>query len=233
MKKALIFQGGWDGHQPKLVSARFASILEKNGYEVTITDTLDTLRDLDYLMGLDLIIPCWTMGTIDGECCRNVCKAVESGVGLAGCHGGMCDAFRNDTNWALMTGGQWVAHPGGDTRSYTVNIKQASNSIMSGLDDFVVTSEQYYMHYDPDVEILATTYCPSPNGFPNRDRIVEMPVVWTKYWGCGRVFYSSLGHSDDVFYRSPNAQKIMERGMLWAGEGKEYAVKNGMVPKNF
>ena len=233
MKKALIFQGGWDGHQPKLVSARFASILEKNGYEVTITDTLDTLRDLDYLMGLDLIIPCWTMGTIDSECCKNVCKAVESGVGLAGCHGGMCDAFRNDTNWALMTGGQWVAHPGGDKKSYTVNIKQASSSIMNGLDDFVVTSEQYYMHYDPDIEILATTYCPSLNGIPNRNRFVEMPVVWTKYWGCGRVFYSSLGHSDDVFYRSPNAQKIMERGMLWAGEGKEYAVKNCMVPKNF
>ena len=145
----------------------------------------------------------------------------------------MCDAFRNDTNWALMTGGQWVAHPGGDKKSYTVNIKQASSSIMNGLDDFVVTSEQYYMHYDPDIEILATTYCPSLNGIPNRNRFVEMPVVWTKYWGCGRVFYSSLGHSDDVFYRSPNAQKIMERGMLWAGEGKEYAVKNCMVPKNF
>ena len=28
MKKALIFQGGWDGHEPQLVAARFGRLLE-------------------------------------------------------------------------------------------------------------------------------------------------------------------------------------------------------------
>ena len=55
-----------------------------------------------------------------------------------------------------------------------------------------------------------------------------MPVIWTKYWGCGRVFYNSLGHHDDVFVNSPNAAILMERGMLWAGEGKAYAKANGL-----
>ena len=36
MKKALIFWGGWDGHEPQLVSARFGKLLEKNGFEVDI-----------------------------------------------------------------------------------------------------------------------------------------------------------------------------------------------------
>ena len=84
MKKALIFQGGWDGHEPQLTSKRFAGMLEKNDYEVEIFDTLECLRDLDKLMDLDLIVACWTGGQIDGELTRNVCKAVGYGVGLAG-----------------------------------------------------------------------------------------------------------------------------------------------------
>ncbi|NLA76495.1 MAG: hypothetical protein GX851_01465, partial [Clostridiales bacterium] len=62
---------------------------------------------------------------------------------------------------------------------------------------------------------------------------VDMPVAWTKYWGNGRVFYCSLGHHDDVFDNSPNAQTLMHRGMLWAAEGKEYAVKNALTTESF
>ena len=60
-----------------------------------------------------------------------------------------------------------------------------------------------------------------------------MPVAWTKYWGLGRVFYCSLGHHDDVFDKSPSAAVLMERGMLWAAEGKEYAQKKGLTNEKF
>ena len=33
MKQALIFQGGWDGHEPQLTSRRFAGLLEEAGFE--------------------------------------------------------------------------------------------------------------------------------------------------------------------------------------------------------
>lgn len=55
MKKALIFQGGWDGHEPKLTSKRFARLLEAEGFSVEISDTLDCLADINKLLGLDLI----------------------------------------------------------------------------------------------------------------------------------------------------------------------------------
>ena len=67
MKKAWIFQGGWDGHEPKLTSARFAGMLRDAGYEVTIHDSLTPAEDLDALMQLDLIVACWTMGEISGK----------------------------------------------------------------------------------------------------------------------------------------------------------------------
>ena len=130
MKQALIVQGGWQGHEPQLTSRRFAHLLEKNDYHVTLADTLDVFADLDSLMKLDLIVTCWTMGTIDRQYTKNISKAVGAGTGLAGCHGGMCDEFRNDTEWQFMTGGQWVSHPGGDGIRYTVNICKGSSPIV-------------------------------------------------------------------------------------------------------
>lgn len=232
-KKALIFQGGWDGHEPKLVAKRFASLLEKHGYRCTISDTQDCLADLDALKALDLIVPCWTMGEIRPEYSMNVSKAVASGVGLAGCHGGMCDAFRNDVEWQFMTGGQWVAHPGCDGVNYMVNVRRGSSPIVEGIEDFPVCSEQYYLHIDPAVEVLATTRFPLVPYYHSSNKPVDMPVAWTKFWGNGRVFYCSLGHHDDVFDKSPEAQLLMERGMVWAAEGKAYAVAHGLTTERF
>jgi len=235
MKKALIFQGGWDGHEPILVSKRFAGILEKEGFSATISDNLDCLQDLDALMELDLLVACWTMGHIDGKYTENVAKAVANGVGLAGCHGGMCDSFRGDTQWQFITGGQWVSHPGGDGVNYMVNISSNSSPITEGLTDFPVCSEHYYLHIDPAVEVLATTRFPHPDVpyYHISNKHVDMPVAWTKMWGLDRVFYNSLGHHDDVFDNSPNAQEIMRRGMLWAAEGKAFAKKNGLTTERF
>ncbi len=113
-KKVLIFQGGWDGHEPQLTSKRFGAIMEKEGYQVEIYDTLDCLADREKLCEYSLIVACWTGGNIPWDYTKNVSYAVGKGTGLAGCHGGMCDSFRQDTEWQFITGGQWVSHPGGD-----------------------------------------------------------------------------------------------------------------------
>ena len=233
MKKALIFQGGWDGHQPELTSVRFSKMLEKNGFETQIINQLEPLADLDYLMQFDLLVSCWTMGEMPREIVQSIAKAIGAGVGLAGCHGGMCDSFRQNTEWQFITGGQWVSHPGGDGIEYTVNICHGSSPIVEGLEDFPVKSEHYYLHIDPSIEVLATTRFPIVPYYHISNKPVDMPVAWTKYWGNGRVFYTSLGHHDDVFDNSPNAAILMERGMLWAAEGKEYAEKNGLTTTRF
>lgn len=233
MKKALIFQGGWDGHEPQLTSKRFAGLLEKNGYSVQVSSELSCLESAEELKKLDLIVACWTMGEIDHQYVQNISEAVGSGVGLAGCHGGMCDSFRQDTEWQFITGGQWVSHPGGDGIDYMVNINKGSSPITEGIEDFPVCSEHYYLHIDPSIEVLATTRFPVVSYYHISNKPVDMPVAWTKFWGNGRVFYTSLGHHDDVFDKSPEANVLMERGMLWAGEGKQYAVENKLTTERF
>jgi len=231
--KAIVVWGGWDGHEPKLVAQRVEKVLLNEGWDVEVYDTLDAFLDVDRLKTFDLIYPIWTMGGITHEQRSAVSQAVGSGVGLAGNHGGICDAFRNDTEWQFMTGGNWVAHPGNDGTPYKVNIKNTSSPITLGIKDFDVASEQYYLHVDPAVEVLATTSFPVANGPHILNKHVDMPVVWTKMWGYGRVFYTSLGHHDDVF-DIPEAGEILRRGMLWAAEGKKIAVANGTTdPSDF
>lgn len=220
MKKALIVWGGWDGHQPREVAGIFRRLLEKEGFEVEVSDTLQAFADGEKLKGLDLIIPVWTMDKIDQKLVDNVSQAVQSGVGLAGCHGGMCDAFRENVDWQFMTGGQWVAHPGNDGVEYTVNVSNSSSPLVDGIEDFTVRSEQYYMHVDPAVEVLATTRFPVVPGPHSLNKAVDMPVVWTKRWGVGRVYYNSLGHQANIV-EMPPVLELMRRGFLWAAQGKQ------------
>lgn len=222
MKKALIVWGGWDGHQPKEVAAIFSDVLKREGFDVEVSDTLESFADEDKLKALDLIVPIWTMGRIEHQFVLNVSAAVQSGVGLAGCHGGMCDAFRENTDWQFMTGGQWVAHPGNDGTEYTVSIANSTSPLVAGLEDFQVRSEQYYLHIDPAVEVLATTRFPLAPGPHSLNKAVDMPVVWTKRWGVGRVYYNSLGHHADIM-EIPVVQELMRRGFNWAAEGKSAA----------
>jgi type 1 glutamine amidotransferase len=231
-KTALLVWGGWEGHQPDLVAARFARELESNGYEVEVSDTLERFEDGDSLEGLDLIVPIWTMGEISKTACANVMEAVADGTGLAGCHGGMCDAFRTSTEWQFMTGGNWVSHPGGDSVTYPVQMAQTGHPLVEGIADFDVTSEQYYLHIDPAVTVLATTPFPQTRWYHSANGHVDMPVAWCKMWGAGRVYYNALGHHDDVF-DLPQAMEMMRRGLLWAGESRSAARAAGIGREHF
>ncbi|MCB0175883.1 MAG: ThuA domain-containing protein [Anaerolineae bacterium] len=212
MKSVLFVWGGWEGHQPKQCVERFAPFLAEKDYHVEISNTLDSYLDAAALKSLDLIVQCVTMATITPEQEQGLLDAVASGVGFAGWHGGVADAFRNSPNYQFMVGGQWVAHPG-DIIDYTVTISNPHDPITAGLSDFAMHSEQYYLHIDPSNEVLATTTFDG-HIFPWIDGCV-IPVVWKRRWGAGKVFFCSLGHTLEDF-DVPEAQTLVQRGLLWA-----------------
>lgn len=214
-RKALVVWGGWDGHTPKLSAELFADWLQGQGFEVKVSDNLDAYKE-DSVKDLSLIVPVWTMDQIKDDQAKGLISAVRGGVGLAGWHGCMCDSFRNNVEYQFMTGGQWVAHPGGRIAKFPVKIAKKDDPITKGIPDFVVpNSEQYYMHVDPGLDVLATTTFAGDQENIDWIKGVTMPVVWKKMWGQGRVFYASYGHTHEDF-KVPEALEIMRRGMLWA-----------------
>jgi type 1 glutamine amidotransferase len=206
--------GGWEGHQPKQCVEVFAPFLKGEGFDVTISDSLDVYLDEPVMESLSLVVPVWTMGTISNEQLDGLLGAIKAGTGIAGWHGGMGDSFRNATEYQFMVGGQWVAHPG-NIVDYTVNIIDHEDPITAGIGDFAVRSEQYYMHTDPGNKVLATTTFSGVEGDMPWVAGTVMPVVWKRMWGEGRVFYSGLGHLASEF-EVTETREIMQRGMLWA-----------------
>jgi uncharacterized protein len=211
-KRALIVWGGWPGHQPKEFAELYATILRDSGFEVQLSDTLDVYRDPGTMSVLDLVVPIWTMGELEPGQERGLLDAIRAGVGIAGWHGGMGDAFRSSAEYQWMVGGQFVAHPDG-IHEYRVTIVDREDEVTAGLDDFSVISEQYYLHVDPANHVLATTTfetesAPWVNG-------TVMPVVWKRAFGDGRVFYSSVGHAL-ADHEIPVVRELGRRGMLWA-----------------
>ena len=211
MRQALIAWGGWAGHEPEQCAAIIKSMLEQEGFGVRVESGTEGFAD-PAIAELNLIVPIFTGSEIKKEEERNLTKAVESGVGLGGYHGGLCAAFRDAPEYHFMCGGRFVVHPG-DIIDYRVNVTGRDDPVMAGIDDFPYRSEQYYMHVDPSNEVLATTVFSGAHA-PWIDGVV-MPVVWKRRHGKGRVFYSSLGHVASEF-AVPQMQTILRRGLVWA-----------------
>lgn len=210
-KKAIIVWGGWEGHTPEASANVVKDMLEAQNFDVVLDSSTEAFAD-PKLGEFDLIIPAVTMSRIEKEELQNLLACIRAGSGIAGFHGLMCDSFRNEPDYQFMTGGQWVAHPG-DIIDYRVEITKSEDPIVAGIGDFDYRSEQYYMHFDPSIEVLATTRFDGTY-FEEIDNVV-MPVVWKRTYGKGRVFYSSLGHVADEFKVS-QMRSIFERGALWA-----------------
>ena len=106
------------GHEPDKFAALYRQWLTEDGFDVRAETTTRAFADPEI---------------------ANLCAAVRGGVGLAGHHGGMCDAFRDAVEYQFMCGGQWVAHPGGII-DYRVDVTRPDDPVMHGISGFAYRS---------------------------------------------------------------------------------------------
>lgn len=209
MKKALIVWGGMALHTPERGAHVVRELLEAEGFSVTVTPDYDALGAADVGRN-DLIVPVITDGVLAPDKMDNLVAAVRAGTGLAGYHMGLATTFRSSVPFRYMASVYWVQHPG---NIITYRVEIGDDPLLAGIDSFEHTSEQYYLNYDPAVDVLATTTF-SGEFHPWRKNVV-MPVVFTTMHDRGRVFYSSLGHTADELADGP-VREILRRGLVWA-----------------
>ena len=211
-RSALIVRGGWEGHAPVATTELFVPHLVEHEFTITIAETLEVYADADALAAHDLIVQCWSMGTLTGPQSEGLRQAVRGGTGFAGWHGGIVATFAEDNAYARMVGGRFLFHHP-EFVDYRVEVV-ADHPIVAGIAPFTVHTEQYWLATDAYNDVLAATvYEPYPGG--EFDRPVPMPVVWTRRWGAGRVFVNAIGHRvEDLEHEAVRA--ITERGLRWA-----------------
>ncbi|MCP2329872.1 MULTISPECIES: ThuA domain-containing protein [Actinoalloteichus] len=214
-RRALVVRGGWPGHEPRAATDLFLPFLRGNGFDVDTLDSLDVYTDDERMAATDLVVQCWTMGEATEDQVRGLADAVRAGTGLAGWHGGIIDAFRGSIDYQRLTGGQFLWHaPGLTDFEVTVRPDHAHHPVVAGHHRLRLHSEQYWVATDSHNEVLAETVLPAGPDTP-WDQPVTMPAIWTRTWGSGRVFVSTLGHHlPDL--TDPAVRDITGRGLLWA-----------------
>lgn len=214
-RRALVIRGGWEGHRPVEATERFIPFLEQNGFTVDVHDGPEVYADAAAMSDLDLVVQCYTQGVATDEQVNGLSAAVVGGTGLAGWHGGIVDSFRASPDYLHMTGGQWAAHPGGFV-DYDVTVvpDRADHPIVEGLTRWSHHTEQYWCLTDDLNDVLATSVFEAGPDTPWREDLV-VPAVWTRQWGAGRVFVTTIGHHPEDL-DVPAARTLTERGLLWA-----------------
>lgn len=226
-RRALIVRGGWDGHQPVEATDLFIPFLREQGFEVRIEESPAVYADREYMDGVDLILQLNTMSSIEKEEFEGLRGAVERGSGLAGWHGGIADSYRNSSDYLQFIGAQFAAHPGKhpDERTgeqsdnylpHTITMLPAAadHPITRGIEDFELTTEQYWVLHDDYLDVLATT-TQAVREWDPWTRPITSPAIWTRQWGAGRMFVSTPGHRVEIL-ENPSVRTIIERGLLWA-----------------
>jgi type 1 glutamine amidotransferase len=227
-RQALVVRGGWFGHQPVEATELFIPFLKDNGFTVRVEDSPEPYAEESYMAGVDLVVQCMTMSTIEKPELAGLIAAVEGGAGFAGWHGGIADSYRNSSDYLQFVGGQFATHAarcGPDERTgeqsdnyvrHTIEMTAAGreHEITAGIGDFELETEQYWVLSDDYNDVLATTTTATrPWGAWHRP--ITAPAVWTRQWGEGRIFVATPGHRVEIL-EDPNVRTIVERGLLWA-----------------
>ena len=226
-RQALIVRGGWDGHMPVETTDLFVPFLRENGFDVRVEEGTRVYADESFMPTVDLVVQVNTMSSIEPDEFAGLQRAVLGGAGMAGWHGGIADAYRDNADYLHMIGGQFAHHAGKDPAErtgeqsdnyipYTVHITEygRTHPITQGIEDFDLVTEQYWVLSDEYNDVLATT-TQEVRPWDAWHRPVTAPAIWTRQWGKGRIFVSAPGHRLEIVASEP-VRTIIERGMLWA-----------------
>ena len=222
------------GHAERILT----ELGEKNGFEVTCTKdggvfTADNLKQFDafffYTSG-DLTKAA-TDGnppmTPDGK--EAFLQVIKDGKGFIGSHCAT-DTFHTQPDppdrsnryfnqgekadpYVRMIGGEFIKHGPQQPARMTVVDRKFPGFKEAG-ESFELMEEWYSIKdFSPDLHVLLVQ---ETRGMTGADyHRAPYPATWARLHGKGRVFYTSMGHREDV-WTNPLFQRILLGGISWA-----------------
>ncbi len=168
--------------------------------------------------------------------------AIRAGKGFLGMHCAT-DTFHSPSDKDLdpyieMIGGEFITH--GSQQKVKLDITAPNFPGVSGFGttSFDLLDEWYALKNQPDDlhVILAhdtSTFPDKKGGNKCYDR-PNFPETWARMHGQGRVFYTSMGHREDV-WENPKYQGLLLGALMWATGQAETDIKpnTSVVTPNF
>jgi type 1 glutamine amidotransferase len=203
-------QGGQLSYSEKILT----ELGEKNGFEVVCSQDA-AVFDGD-LNQFDLIAFYTSGKPISPEQKQKLLAAVSAGKPFVGVHAAT-DTFttpgRDIDPYIAMVGAEFAGHD---------QQQKAKNRVVSpifpgmkGLGEEIELMEEWYTFkkFAPDLHVILVQETQGMKG-PHYQR-PPYPATWAHLYGKGRVFYTSMGHREDV-WTNKIFQQILLGGLAWA-----------------
>jgi type 1 glutamine amidotransferase len=220
-----------------------------NGFTVTVTKDADVFNDPETYKKYD-VFAFYTTGDLtkpsqgreekpmSAEGKAMLLKAIQDGKGVIGFHCAS-DTFHSKRNnemlrpenakddvdpYIQMIGGEFKGH--GSQQKATMKVATKNFPGLEDVEEFTLQEEWYSLYnLAPDMQVIFvqdTNSMPAKNGQREKDyQRPPYPATWAKKYGSGRVFYTSMGHREDV-WTNPTFQKVVIAGLNWAAGNTKF-----------
>ncbi len=216
------------GDELSLVEKTLTELGEKNGFDVVCSQDSRSVLTAENLKNFDAVF-FYTTGELPLSDTQkaDLLQFIRSGKGFAGSHSAT-DTFYRWPDYGNLIGGYFDGHPW--HKKITVLVEDTKHPATKHLgDSFVITDEIYQFRapYDRSkLHVLMRMDMKDEKGGKRKDN--DNALAWTHRYGNGRVFYTALGHRDEV-WKDERFQKHIVGGLrdrVWPGERGRYAERD-------
>ena len=223
----------WKKGQPSFAEKIFTDLGTKHSWEFVFSKDGSKFSP-EYLASFDTVIfyttgDLTTSGT-DGQPAMTpagkqaLFDYIKSGKGFIGLHSAS-DTFHtpNESQKALnhgkdsdayicTLGGEFITHGAQQIATNKV-IDKTFPGFEETSDSFAFNEEWYSLkNFNPDIHVLTVIDSPAMTGAPYERP--PFPTTWARAEGKGRVYYTAMGHRDDV-WTNPTFQNILIGAIRW------------------
>jgi hypothetical protein len=145
---------------------------------------------------------------------QRLLEAIAAGKPFVGFHSAT-DTFYGEglDPYIEMVGAEFCGH--GVEQEGVLRVTSAGFPGMEGMNDMLRFYEEWYCFKKVSKQMHVILALETPGMQGNLYDRPPMPATWARMYGKGRVFYTSLGHREEV-WNDPRFQQIAFAGLAWA-----------------
>ena len=177
-------------------------------------DDVATMLSPSGLAGIDAIVFANTTGSLPIRDLRALLDWIADGHGFAGMHSAS-DTYHDAPAYIDMLGNEFLTH--GDQATVDAVVENPSHPASSPLGQRYHVFDEIYTFTRSNrgsVTMLLSLDRYPLDGLPHAGQSGDLPLAWAKDYGRGRVFYTALGHREDVWQSALYQQHILG-GIRW------------------
>ena len=162
------------------------------------------------LAGYDGVVFASTTGDLPLPDRDGFLKWIEAGHAFVGIHAAT-DTYHDFAPYISMIGGEFDQH--GPQVEVSVQVQDPGHPATKGLGKSFKVYDEIYQFRSFDRSLVHMLL--ALDRHPNEGTPGYYPLAWSKAYGTGRVFYTALGHREDVL-EAPWYKEHLKGGILWA-----------------